>query len=177
MDVAFPGNKSVEITDKGEPVLKRIKAQAIPASRIALQEALRQLMPDRSVLSVLWDTDQKVHWTRRFGPISGSDPKIANPEERSVTMSFAYATNMGAAQLAKHMCGVITAHEITFTNRRHVTLEKLDAAKDDLINRYHQYDLPKKFRRCCTPLCIYDSASPTLWRLHAQRAACRSSLQ
>jgi TnpA family transposase len=145
VDAAFPGNKSVEITDKGEPVLKRIKAQAIPASRIALQEALRQLMPDRSVLSVLWDTDQKVHWTRRFGPISGSDPKIANPEERYVTMSFAYATNMGAAQLAKHMRGVITAHEITFTNRRHATLEKLDAAKDDLINRYHQYDLPKKW--------------------------------
>jgi TnpA family transposase len=145
VDAAFPGNKSVEIKDCGEPVLKRIKAKAVSASRIALQEALRQLMPDRSVLSVLWDTDQEVHWTRRFGPISGSDPKVANPAERYVTTSFAYGTNMGAAQLAKHMCGVITAHEITFTNRRHVTLDKLEAAKADLINRYHQYDLPKNW--------------------------------
>src|SRR6266571_7019737 len=145
VDAAFPGNKSVEITAKGEPVLKRIKAKAVPASRIALQEAVRQLMPDRSVLSVLWDTDQEVHWTRHFGPISGSDPKIPNPAERYVTTSFAYGTNMGAAQLAKHMRGVISAHEITFTNRRHVTLEKLEAAKADLINRYHQYDLPKNW--------------------------------
>ncbi len=145
VDAAFPSNKSVEITTKGEPVLKRIKAKAIPASRIALQEALRQEMPDRSVLDVLWDTDQENHWTRHFGPISGSDPKLTNPAERYVITSFAYGTGMGAAQLAKHMRGIVTEHEITFANRRHMTIEKLEAAKDDLINRYHQYDLPKRW--------------------------------
>ena len=54
-------------------------------------------------------------------------------------------TGPSAAQLAKHMRGVITAHEITLTNRRHSTLEKLDAAKADLVNRYFQYDLPKQW--------------------------------
>ena len=77
VDAAFPGNKSLEITAKGEPVLKRLKAKAVPASRVALQEALRQYMPDRSVLDVLWDTNEDVHWTRHFGPISGSDPKLS----------------------------------------------------------------------------------------------------
>jgi hypothetical protein len=143
VDAAFPNNKSVEITAKGEPVLKRIKAKVVPASRMALQEALRQEMPDRSVLDVLWDTDQEYHWTRHFGPISGSDPKLTNPAERYVITSFAYGTNMGAAQLAKHMRGIVTEHEITFANRRHITSEKLEAAKADLINRYHLYDLPK----------------------------------
>ena len=52
VDEAFPGNKSLEITAKGEPVLKRLKAKAVPASRVALQEALRRFMPDRSVLDV-----------------------------------------------------------------------------------------------------------------------------
>jgi TnpA family transposase len=142
-DAAFPDNKSVEITAKGEPVLKRIKAQAVPASLRALQEALHQEMPDRSVLDVLWDTNEENHWTRHFGPISGSDPKLSNPAERYVITSFAYGTNMGAAQLAKHMRGIVTEHEITFANRRHITSEKLEAAKADLINRYHLYDLPK----------------------------------
>jgi hypothetical protein len=44
VDAAFPGNKSVEITAKGEPVLKRIVGKAVPASRIGLQEALRKLL-------------------------------------------------------------------------------------------------------------------------------------
>ena len=52
VDAVFPGNKSLEITAKGEPVLKRLKAKAVPASRVALQEALRHHMPDRSVLDV-----------------------------------------------------------------------------------------------------------------------------
>src|SRR6185312_9402752 len=114
-------------------------------SRIALQEAVRCEMPDRLVLDVLWDTDQEVHWTRHFGPISGSDPKLTNPAERYVIMAFAYATNMGAAQLAKHMRGTVSEHEIPFVNRCHITSEKLEAAKTDLINRYHQYDLPKRW--------------------------------
>lgn len=39
--------------------------------------------------------------------------------------------------------GIVSEHEITFVNRRHITLDKLEAAKVDLINRYYQYDLPK----------------------------------
>ena len=78
-------------------------------------------------------------------PFPGSDPKLSNPAERYVIISFAYGTNMGAAQLAKHMRGIVTEHEITFANRRHITSEKLEAAKADLINRYHLYDLPKRW--------------------------------
>src|SRR5258708_12035304 len=47
--------------------------------------------------------------------------------------------------MAKHMRGIVSEHEITFVNRRHITLDKLEAAKTDLINRYHQYDLPKRW--------------------------------
>jgi TnpA family transposase len=62
-----------------------------------------------------------------------------------VITSFAYGTNMGAAQLAKHMRGIISDHEITFANRHHITVDKLEAARTDLINRYQQYDLPKRW--------------------------------
>ena len=88
---------------------------------------------------------KRFDFPRHFGPISGSDPKLAHPDERYVIASFAYGTNMGAAQMAKHMRGIISAHEITFVSRRHITLDKLEAAKADLINRYSQYDLPKSW--------------------------------
>ncbi len=39
----------------------------------------------------------------------------------------------------------MSEHELTFTNRRHITIEKMEAALTDLINRYHQYDLPKRW--------------------------------
>jgi hypothetical protein len=61
VNAAFPGNKSLAITAKGEPVLKRIKGKAVPASRIALQEALRHYLPDRSVLDTLWDSNEKAY--------------------------------------------------------------------------------------------------------------------
>jgi hypothetical protein len=66
VDTAFPKNKSVEITAKGEPVLKRLKGKAVPASRIALQEALRHSLPDRSVLDVLWDRNEEVRLPEAF---------------------------------------------------------------------------------------------------------------
>src|SRR5947209_16872066 len=66
VDAAFPNNKSLEITAKGEPVLKRLKGKAVPASRIALQEALRHYLPDRSVLDVLWDRNEEVRLPEAF---------------------------------------------------------------------------------------------------------------
>jgi len=66
VDTAFPKNKSLEITAKGEPVLKRLKGKAVPACRIALQEALRHSLPDRSVLDVLWDRNEEVRLPEAF---------------------------------------------------------------------------------------------------------------
>jgi TnpA family transposase len=41
------------------------------------------------------------------------------------------------------MQGLATAHELSFTNRRHVSLPQLEAALKDLINAYHRCDLPR----------------------------------
>jgi TnpA family transposase len=46
-------------------------------------------------------------------------------------------------QAARHMQNLATAHELSFTNRRHVSVAQLEAAIKDLVNAYHRCDLPK----------------------------------
>jgi hypothetical protein len=41
------------------------------------------------------------------------------------------------------MRGAVTAHMLSFVNRRHVTAEKIDAAMRDIIDCYHQFALPR----------------------------------
>jgi len=52
-------------------------------------------------------------------------------------------TNLGPAQAARHLEGSITAHMLSFTNQRHVTVEKLEAARAELVELYLTLDLPK----------------------------------
>jgi TnpA family transposase len=41
------------------------------------------------------------------------------------------------------MHGLVTPHMLSFVNRRHVSVPKLEAALKDLINAYHRFALPK----------------------------------
>ena len=82
-------------------------------------------------------------WTRHFGPLSGSDPKLADPVTRYIILAFGQGCNLGFAQTAKHMRNKVTAHELSFVNCRHVTTELLDRAIVDLVNAYHRCALPK----------------------------------
>ena len=61
-----------------------------------------------------------LEWWRRFGPASGSDPKLADPLLRYVLTTFTYGANMGPAQAARHIRGV-SAHELGATAARHFT--------------------------------------------------------
>jgi TnpA family transposase len=58
-------------------------------------------------------------------------------------MTFGYGCNLGPAQTSKHVSGAMTAHMLSFVNRRHVTAAKLDQSIRDIINCYHVFDLPK----------------------------------
>jgi TnpA family transposase len=57
--------------------------------------------------------------------------------------SFAYGCNLGPNQTARHVQGNITYHQLSYTNRRHVSMETLLAAIRDIINAYCRLKLPK----------------------------------
>src|SRR6266487_5397085 len=112
-----------------------------------LEAALHARLPERHLLDILCRVDHWVNWSRHFGPLSGSEPKMEDAKARQILTVFAYGTNLGPHQMARHLRGDITSEILAQVNRRHITAEKLDAANRDIINR---------FRRCTLPRCWGD---------------------
>ena len=141
----------ISINEDGEPVLKKVQAKTPSTEAAALekamkcglggfpyeqlhQEAILQRMPERSILDILCNVEHWLNWTRHFGMLSGSEPKIDKPTERYILTTFAYGCNLGANQMARHARRKISSHALSYTNRRHVSAKKLEAAIRDIIN-------------------------------------------
>lgn len=143
VDAGYPDNGAVVINELGEPVLKRPKSSEVSSSVKALESAIAERMPERNLIDVLRNVDYWTNFSRHFGPISGSDPKLERATERYLLTTFTYGCNLGPTQAARHMRGIVTPRVLSFVNRRHVSSEKLNAALTDVINRYNVLNLPK----------------------------------
>jgi TnpA family transposase len=143
VDQGYPDNADLSLDEDGRPVLTAGKGNQRSASALALQTAIRERLPERSLLDILIRTTRWLRWYRYFGPLSGSDPKLADPLERYLLVAFTYGCNLGAAQAARHLRGLVSAHELSWTVRRHVTLEQLNKAITEVVNAYLALDLPK----------------------------------
>lgn len=141
-DQGYLENGQVVIGEDGIPVLKRSKAKEMSSGARALETVLDR-MRERSVIEILCDVAHWTRWPRHFGPLSGSDAKIEQPTERYVLTAFTYGCNLGPAQAARHLRGAVSAHMLSFVNRRHVDANKLAAACRDIINSYAGLQLPK----------------------------------
>ncbi|KZC17504.1 MULTISPECIES: Tn3 family transposase [unclassified Rhodanobacter] len=142
-DQEYVDNGQVVIDDQGMPVLKRSKAKEMSSQAKALETAIHERLRERSVIDVLCDVGHWTNWHRHFGPLSGSDPKIDQARERYVLTAFTYGCNLGPNQAARHFRGAVTAHMLSFVNRRHIDANKLAAACRDIINSYAGLQLPK----------------------------------
>lgn len=144
LDDKFPSCRGdVSINENGEPVLRRVMARDIPPSAISLQTAITQRMPARHVLDIMANIEHWIQFTRHFGPMSGNEPKLKEPAERYLMTIFALGCNLGPNQAARHLAGNVTPHMLSYTNRRHLSLDKLDKANRELVELYLQLDLPK----------------------------------
>lgn len=143
IDRTFPKNAALSFNENGELVLKKIGKREPPARLRALETALQERMPERHLLDILAGVEHHTNLTRHFGPLSGSDSKISRPVERYLLTLFTYGCNLGPAQAARHMRGLVTPHMLGFVNKRHVNSQKLDAAREEILNRYHRFTLPR----------------------------------
>jgi hypothetical protein len=119
VDAGYPDNADLVIDENGHPMLKRRRGRDRRASAIALERLVEDRMPERSVLDVLTRTAFWLRWHRHFGPLSGSDPKLADPLARYVMIAFTYGTNMGpyqasrrAGQSARDLSASESAHHL-----------------------------------------------------------------
>jgi hypothetical protein len=119
VDAGYPDNADLVIDETtGSPSLKARKGSERTASAIALDEELTRRLPERSILDALARAAHWTGWWRRFGPLSGSEPKLRDPLPRYVITSFTYGCNLGPAQAARHLLGGISAHELAAIAQR-----------------------------------------------------------
>lgn len=143
VDKSYPQNEQLVIDESGKPSLKRTPAMEQSASVIELESRILNRLPERNLIDILASVSYYTNWTRHFGPLSGSDPKIEQAIERYILTTFAQGCNLGPAQAARHMRGLVSPHMLSFINRRHINTHKLNAALKDVINRYNKFPLPK----------------------------------
>ncbi|MFJ2034280.1 Tn3 family transposase [Streptosporangium sp. NPDC087985] len=143
VDAGYPANADLVIDEHGRPVLTPRKGRERTDSAIALEQAVRQRLPERALLDVLSRTTRHLRWHRHLGPLSGTDTKITNALERYLLVAFTYGCFLGAAQSARHLRGRISAHELGYTFRRHISLAALNKAIAEVVNAYLKLDLPK----------------------------------
>ena len=143
VDRQFPKNTGVTLGAKGEPVLHKYSARVIPESAQRWHVEVLKRMPERSVLDILVNVEHLTNFTKHFGPVSFSEPKIERAAKRYLLTIFAIGSNLGPVQAARHLQGIVTAQMLSFANRKHVTVEKLEAARQELVEFYLQLDLPR----------------------------------
>lgn len=142
IDQGIPTNTALEFTAKGKVVLKRRRKPKVAQQVLALEAALLEEMPVRSVLEGLRNVQHWTNFTQSFGPLSGAEPKMADPLPKYLLTVFGYGTNLGPAQLARHVSGTTSAQAFGRINARHISAEGLDREMKRIIDTYYRCELP-----------------------------------
>lgn len=140
VDAGYPGNTDL-LLEGGRPVLRRRKGAERRPSTQALEAAIHDRLPQRALLDILTRTAYLLKWHRHFGPASGSDPKIRDALGRYVLTAFAHGTLLGPTQVAAHMRGTVSVHELSLAGNKHTTATKIDAASVDVIDHFNRLDV------------------------------------
>ncbi|WP_157856518.1 MULTISPECIES: Tn3 family transposase [Streptomyces] len=149
-DGGYPDNDELFIDpDTGVPKLKPRRAKAPRKSAERLEQAIKERMPERSLLGIVARTAYWIEWWHRFGPASGNDPKLKDPFGRYVITTFVKGTNMTFAEAARHIAAV-SAHELSVAARRHTTTAKLNEALTDVVNAHAKLDMSRAWGNATT---------------------------
>ena len=160
-DRSFPDNDALRI-ENGEPILTKLVRKKTPPRLAWLEATIRAEMEQVPILDALADTENLLHWTRFFGPLSGLETKLDHPRERYLLASFCYGCNLGPSQTARSVQGT-DRRQIAWINQRHITEDALDEAITTVINAYNNFAIPRLWGSG-----KHASADGTRWDLYEQ---------
>lgn len=143
VDAGFSGNSELSIDADGTPHLKQLATVGKPDGQAAFEQEIRARMPERHLLDILKHAEHWTHYTRHFGPPSGSDTKLVQAVRRYLFTVFGYGCNLGPNQTARHASDIATAPALRRINAQHINVDKLEAAMVDVINQYVRFPLPR----------------------------------
>ncbi|WP_326642899.1 hypothetical protein OIE67_21155 [Nonomuraea fuscirosea] len=87
VDAGYPDNADLLIDEQGRPSLKARKSAGHSAEALKLATAVKDRLPERSLLEILTRTTRHLRWFRHFGPLSGSEAKLADPLDMSLVLN------------------------------------------------------------------------------------------
>ncbi|MEU7799756.1 Tn3 family transposase [Micromonospora arborensis] len=143
VDTGFPANTDLRIAG-GRPVLKPRQGKERRQSALDLEMAIHERLPERGILEILTRTAYLTRWHRHFGPPSGNEPKIRDALGRYVLLTFTYGANLGPAQVARHMSGQVSVHQLHQATK-HAEANKIHKGSMDVINAYAELDLSRLY--------------------------------
>lgn len=161
LDDSYPDNEYLTITPQG-PVLHRYDKPPAPSQLANIDELLKQQLETRSILDVLIEAEGWLDLHKKFGPVSGFEPKIDDPRKRFLATLFCYGCNLGPSQTAQSV-KELSRKQVAWLNPHHITEERLDKAIFEVVNLYNRFRLPSYWgtgKRA--------SADGTMWNLYEQ---------
>jgi hypothetical protein len=92
VEAGYPDNADLVIDEEGGAVLKAREGKERRASALALEAAIKDRLPERPLLDILARVSRGTDWHRHFGPLSVSEPKLADPLARYIPVAFTYGS-------------------------------------------------------------------------------------
>jgi TnpA family transposase len=135
-----PENKSFTIKS-GEAKLKPLGPRT-RQQRNDEDDLLHERMSEHKLVDILTDTAQWLSWHCAFGPHSGHEGKIKDEMKRYAATVFAYGTGLGPTEGAR-MLYDFTIHQLTHTDKHHISCDKLDRAISVVVAAYNKLALPR----------------------------------
>lgn len=140
MNAGYPGNTDL-ILEEGKPVLKCRKGTEQRPSALALEQAIHQRLPERSLLDILTRAAYLTCWHRHLGPGSGSDPTIDGDElGRYCSSPRPMARTSVPPRSPAHARPGFRAHLYTAGNK-HTTATTVHHCSADVINAFTMLDV------------------------------------
>ena len=140
-DDRFTDDQHVVI-EQGRCVLKRRPGKTATEGHEQFDAALRQHVPEISIIDLLIDTTRWLSLKPLFGPLSGHQGQLSDFDRRLVITLFCYGCNLGPTQTARSIDGV-SRKQIAYLNLSNTSEKNLVDATELVINAYNQYDLPR----------------------------------
>lgn len=161
VDERFPENLHATIKD-GKLSVSPIRSEQPQAELKKLDELITENLPEVSIIDILTDTEKWLGLHKHFGPLSGNEARIDEPEKRFITTLFCYGCNLGPVQTAKSVKNM-SRKQIAWLNLRHASEDRLDRAITQVVNAYNKFDLPKYWGTG-----KHAAADGTMWDLYEQ---------
>lgn len=161
VDERFPSNLHASIKE-GKLSISPIRAEQPQADLQKLDKLITENLPEVSIIDILTDTEKWLGLHKIFGPLSGNDIRIDEPEKRFITTLFCYGCNLGPVQTAKSVKNM-SRKQIAWLNLRHTSEDRLERAITQVVNAYNKFDLPKYWGSG-----KHVAADGTMWDLYEQ---------